>query len=248
MNQQDKTWESVKSEYLKQIEKELAMANHPRAGEIIEDVTTHLDRRYEELSEDQHTWENYQTIITDMGPASDYAELLDDERRQEPSKISKTFVIGTVVVFTLIAVLLIALPYLQNKNEQAWPISAESELPHPFEDDPQVIGRWKSVDFVRQIEDFQPGVKLWQGDLFLKQLVFTPSGATSIGNTWTKGWIYTDKGKIKAEYKIVELQGQSYMFFPWLSGDVTIRGRKPCYYVLQKQDRPVKSSERQESK
>jgi hypothetical protein len=31
------------------------------------------------------------------------------------------------------------------------------------------VGRWQSVDFVRRIEDFRPGVRQWKGDLFLKE-------------------------------------------------------------------------------
>lgn len=103
-----------------------------------------------------------------------------------------------------------------------------------FENDPQLIGTWESVDFVRDVNDFQPGAKRWQGDLFLKELTFKENGRTSIPNVWTNGWIYTADVKIKAQYYIRSENDKMYLFFPWLSGDVTIRKMKPAYYVLQK--------------
>ena len=59
-------------------------------------------------------------------------------------------------------------------------------------------------------------------------------GRTSKSWTWSKGWIHDNDDNIKAEYKIREIAGHTYLFFPWLSGDVTIRGMKPSYYVLKK--------------
>ncbi len=107
-------------------------------------------------------------------------------------------------------------------------------LAHDFENDPQLIGIWQSVDFVDDVNDFQSGTKSWRGDLFLKELTFKQNGRTSKSWTWTKDWIWHRDGKTKAQYKIKELAGATYLFFPWLSGDVTIRGMEPKYYVLKK--------------
>ncbi|MHC4556229.1 MAG: hypothetical protein ACYS80_02870 [Planctomycetota bacterium] len=77
MTSETKKWDSLKSEYLRQVEKSLSLVRHPRTKDILEDVTSHLDQRFAELESQQQTWENFQAIITEMGPASDYAELLD---------------------------------------------------------------------------------------------------------------------------------------------------------------------------
>ncbi len=98
------------------------------------------------------------------------------------------------------------------------------------------VGLWKSVDFVSQIEDFFPGHKIWTGRLHLKSIVFRSNGTTSSFVRWKDGKIIHESGKAKADYVIKKMNGQFYMFFPWLSGDVTERGMKPKYYVLQKSD------------
>ena len=77
MTTESRKWESLKTEYLREVEKALSSVKHPRGKEVLDDVSSHLDRRFAELELQDQTWENFQTIITEMGPASDYAELLD---------------------------------------------------------------------------------------------------------------------------------------------------------------------------
>jgi len=103
-----------------------------------------------------------------------------------------------------------------------------------FENDPQLVRTWQSVDFVNDVNDFQSGTKRWAGKLFLKELTFKENGRTSTSCVWTKDWIYTADGETKAEYHIKSIDGDKYLFYPWLSGDVTVRGMKPAYYVLKK--------------
>jgi bla regulator protein BlaR1 len=103
-----------------------------------------------------------------------------------------------------------------------------------FENDSQLIGKWQSVDFVKDVNEFQVGTKIWTGDLFLKELEFRENGKSSKSIVWTKDWIYTADGQSKAQYYIKTFDSEMYLFCPWLSGDVTIRGMKPAYYVLKK--------------
>jgi len=77
MTAENRKWESLKTEYLRKVEKALSSVKHPRGKEVIEDISSHLDRRFAELEPQEQTWEDFQRIITEMGPASDYAELLD---------------------------------------------------------------------------------------------------------------------------------------------------------------------------
>jgi bla regulator protein BlaR1 len=110
-----------------------------------------------------------------------------------------------------------------------------------FEKDPEVVGRWKTVDFVKTIDQFEPSAKHWKGDLFLFELDFHKRGYVTCSNKkvdeyqqdWTKGKV--DPGsEHPAHYSIKEIKGETYLFFQWISGDVTKRGKTPSYYVLKK--------------
>ena len=108
-----------------------------------------------------------------------------------------------------------------------------------FENDPQVIGRWKSVDFVKNISDFAPGTKRIKRDLYLKEFVFAPNGKTHKPFwTWTKGSVHHSGNKTTAKYVVKTIEGNQYLFLEWMSGDVTIRARKPSYYVFKRQSPP----------
>ena len=67
MTSENQTWGSLKAEYLRTVEKALSSVKSPRSKEVLDDVRSHLDRRFAELEPNQHTWENFQTIITEMG-------------------------------------------------------------------------------------------------------------------------------------------------------------------------------------
>jgi bla regulator protein BlaR1 len=105
----------------------------------------------------------------------------------------------------------------------------------PFVDDPAVLGSWRSVDFVSKPEQFAPGQRASDINLYLKELVFLPGGKSPNGwLTWTKGVVMHRGDRTASRYEIRELGGKKYLFFEWKSGDYTIRHRAPEYYVLEK--------------
>lgn len=107
---------------------------------------------------------------------------------------------------------------------------------YPFRDDPAVIGRWTSVDFVPQIASFKPGHKQFRGDLFLKDLTFLPKGRMAqTWYTWTKGLVLHSGDTTGSHYTIQRIDGTDYLFFEWKSGDYSLLHRKPSYYVLKKE-------------
>lgn len=109
------------------------------------------------------------------------------------------------------------------------------KIDYPFVNDPNIIGRWQSVDFVTNIEDFKVDSKSFTGDLFVKELNFTIDGKVSkTVCTWTKDHILNPVDKTDSKYIIKDIDGSTYMFYEWKSGDYTIRGKKPKYYVLKK--------------
>ena len=109
---------------------------------------------------------------------------------------------------------------------------AESPGPAAAAPPKTLAGDWVSVDFVRSFDDFKPGRKSWQGDLFLTEFRAEVGGGTSLGWTWTEGSVTHSNGTTRFPYLIKEIDGTSYLFLPWLSGDVTERGQQPSYYVM----------------
>ncbi len=113
----------------------------------------------------------------------------------------------------------------------------------PFVNDPDVIGEWYSVDFVAAPEDFVPGARRFEGELYLGGFNFKAGGAMGVvpfaPNSapwfkWTKGVVTHSGDKTASRYVIKEIKGAKYLFFEWKSGDYTNKHRKPQYYVLKK--------------
>ncbi len=129
--------------------------------------------------------------------------------------------------------------YVFKRTER--PEQVEETKKMPFENDPQVLGPWTTVDFVGSPETFQPNQPSWRGKLFLKSLDFKEEGLVEwclgedlmeINHRWTKGRLLDEE--IDARYFIERYDDGDYLFMEWNSGDVTIRGQKPAYYVLKK--------------
>lgn len=73
-------WEKLKKQYLDEIADVLDSVEDSIRNNILSDVAAHLEQRRSELGPDRQTSEHYGKIIQDMGPAEDYAELLNEER------------------------------------------------------------------------------------------------------------------------------------------------------------------------
>jgi len=137
--------------------------------------------------------------------------------------------------------------YVLKKVPASTAAAAQSENTDTFSisTNQNPVGKWQSVDFVENISDFKPGQKNWQGELSLKGVEFMPNGKTSGCWSWDKDLIYARDGRTKAKFEIRETAGSKYLFFPWLSGDVTKGGAKPFYYVLKKVPDTVSVSDKQ---
>jgi len=164
-------------------------------------------------------------------------------------KSSKLGICGLIAIVVIGAILL-----PMGRNSMAQAADQKAHIPstsitneqgrivdktdYPFINDSQVIGTWKSVDFVGEMEQFKAGEKQWEGrggELYLKELIFLPNGKTfKPWWTWTKGLVFHSGDKTAAKYTLKDIEGSTYMFFEWKSGDYTIRHRKPAYYVLRK--------------
>lgn len=232
----EQQWQDIKENYLKQIEKVLAKTDHPRRVQLLCDVKEHLERKYADLPASQRTWENSQRIITEMGPPEDYAELLTEERPAASSHFGINELLAVVFVAVLIAIGAY-LVYTAKKNPPEQPVP-QSYL---FEMDERVLGKWVAVDLVQFIDAFTPSIQSQQ-ELYLMELEFTQDGTfagrdrdKNYSGQWTHGRI-NPKAQRPAGYEIRNIEGKDYLFYEWISGDVTIRGMKPWYYVLVKEE------------
>jgi hypothetical protein len=258
MNTNDKTWESTKSNYLQQVERVLTAAKYPSRKSIMEEVCLHLEQRYAELPAEKRNWEGFQQVITEMGPPSDYAELLGVGRLKRRIITWRRIAVGVPIILVLLAYGLykgiIPLGAYSGPRTYVIPELVGAPFEHPFEhafvSDGKLVGEWVSVDLVNAPSQFVPGKRKWPTETFwLSDMTFIDGGdmvGIVQGNKssrasrwasrckWTKEWIVDREDKIQAQYAIKETDGELYLFYPWLSGDVSIRYRPPCYYVLKK--------------
>lgn len=102
-------------------------------------------------------------------------------------------------------------------------------------DPKELLGEWKTVDFVEVIKDFSPETKKWKGEKFVvDSLKFFDDGKTSGPWTWGDGYLYHPGDKSISLYTIKNINGKKYFFMQWMSGDVLKDGKKPLYYVFEK--------------
>jgi len=123
MYSEGKTWDRLRAEYLRQVEKALLPTRCPRVKQVIEDVRSHLDQRFAELEPARRTSENLQAIITEMGPASDYVELLTLDTAPPSRKVWPK----SLFAFSLAAAVIIAAVVLltTSLSWQVRPITPE---------------------------------------------------------------------------------------------------------------------------
>ena len=110
MSSETKTWDNLKAEYLRQVEKSLSSVRHPHMNDVLEDVSHHLDQRLAEIEPDQRTRETLKGIIKEMGPARDYAELIAPEATVRTRNFGRKYLVW-ISLAVLIAAGAIFLPY-----------------------------------------------------------------------------------------------------------------------------------------
>lgn len=110
-----------------------------------------------------------------------------------------------------------------------------------FVNDDRVHGTWEVVDFVSEIEDFSVDDSYDVEGSFLKNVQFLDNGRLKMNDdtdrpwfAWSKGYITHSGDKTASAYVVKNIDGVSYLFFEWKSGDYIYFHREPEYYVLRK--------------
>ena len=111
----------------------------------------------------------------------------------------------------------------------------------PFEDDTEVIGRWKMVCCVADAEQFNPEcMKAPDMRNLVKDLYFLPGGEKYWVFSWTKGYLLSHDNSWptrsnRNRYEIKSINGKEYLFV-WYKAHDYYLGGKPEVWVLENID------------
>ena len=111
----------------------------------------------------------------------------------------------------------------------------------PFEDDTEVIGRWKMVCCVADAEQFNPEcMKAPDMRSLVKELYFLPGGEKYWVFSWTKGYLLSHDNSWptrsnRNRYVIRSINGKEYLFV-WYKAHNYYLGGKPEVWVLENID------------
>lgn len=120
----------------------------------------------------------------------------------------------------------------------------KDNVDYPFVLDENLVGGWSAVDFVKEKKDFDPNVRTASEELYLNELFFTSDGKV-VGDfetgiyattafTFTKDHILNEVDSTDSEYEIKNIDGKTYLFIQWKSGDYVYNRFMPSYYVFER--------------
>ena len=107
MTLENKAWQDLETAYLDRVEKALSSVKHPHIAEVLEDVRSHLDQRFMALGPDEQTRHDFEAIIEQMGPASDYTELLSQNSAASPPRVLRKHMLLAGLAIAIMAVALL---------------------------------------------------------------------------------------------------------------------------------------------
>ena len=125
---------------------------------------------------------------------------------------------------------LLVLRQCDNHHYRANDIAQKDDISIPFQDDKNILGKWKSIAFVQKKEDFSPQNIHCAFEPFFKEIEFLPNGecTSAYGNEmiigrnmqeWTNGFVLRKWNSTACAYEIKNLGGTEYLFIEWKSGD-----------------------------
>jgi len=108
MKSESQTWKDIASAYLRAVEQALSKVDHPRRGEVLENLRAHLEESYNALPPDKRTPQDLHLLVESMGPPEDYAILLSETPASPPRRALLRLAVLCLAV-ALISVLLYAI-------------------------------------------------------------------------------------------------------------------------------------------
>ncbi len=141
----------------------------------------------------------------------------------------------------------LVLEQLDNTAYSSDEIARKDDLAMPFVSDKEVLGKWKSCNFVRTKEEFEESVRnhspLNPSSFFFRSIEFFENGhCTSVYGdetisgdhmqVWTKGYVLRKYNHTACRYEIKTIDTIDYLIMEWKSGDYRWGGFDTDYYVF----------------
>ena len=140
----------------------------------------------------------------------------------------------------------ITLQKLDSERYSAADIARKDDINKPFIDDRQILGKWISVDFLRdksEKKDYCPDRKYFSGALYFKEIEFFANGLCAsvyedqmicgeAMQTWTKGYVLRKWNSTACAYEIQQHGDTEYLIMEWKSGDYRWGNMETDYYVF----------------
>lgn len=127
-----------------------------------------------------------------------------------------------------------------SKKYKLSEIGRRENIDLPFLCDPLVIGEWKSVGFVNQIEKFTGSE---EEGLWLSGIIFQEDGQAIRlyedevwKDCWTKGYLMDQKKSVACAYFFQEIQDTTYLFLEWKMGNYVYGGKEADYYIFKRKN------------
>lgn len=133
----------------------------------------------------------------------------------------------------------ITLKKTDGKRYSAEEIARRDSIDMPFENDDDVLGKWKAVSFIDKKEDFSPDDM--QDGLYFSEIEFFEGGrcksvygeeTITERQVWTKGYVLRKWNNTACAYEL--RCGGKYLIIEWKSGDYRWGGYDTDYYVFMR--------------
>lgn len=139
----------------------------------------------------------------------------------------------------------IRLKKLDGIHRTSEEIARKDNIDIPFENDPDVLGKWKAADFIKSKTDFSADCGGQENSLYFSEIEFLPEGecvsvyggetiSGSSSQTWTKGFVLRKWNSTACGYEIKSSGGRKFLIMEWKSGDYRWGGYDTDYYVFEK--------------
>lgn len=135
-----------------------------------------------------------------------------------------------------------------SQEYRADEISKRDNVDLPFVNDPNVIGKWEAVDFIKHKEGFDPCI-VSNKPLFWSDVEFKENGSVTSHydwgkdeisgddqQVWTKGFLLRKWNSSACAYDIIHCENEDYMIIEWKSGDYRYGGFDTDYYVFRRKE------------
>lgn len=127
---------------------------------------------------------------------------------------------------------------VSSKRFQLLEIGRRDSVDIPFVYDERILGKWKSVGFAENIEDFTGDTN--STDCFwLREIVFFENGTVirkydddEWYDKWSKGVLLDLNKQTVSHYFFKTIHEIEYLFLEWKMGNYVFGGMPPSYYVF----------------